>query len=37
MLLIERLINALLERGARFSTMQDVAVAFRDGHTPLQG
>lgn len=36
MLLIERLINALLERGARFSTMQDVAVAFRDGKTPIK-
>ena len=30
MILLERLIHALMQRGARFSTLEDVALAFRD-------
>ena len=37
MIMMERLIAALLERGARFATLEEVAMAFRDGDTPLRG
>lgn len=36
MLMLERLIASLLERGAVFRRMDEIAVAFRDGKTPIQ-
>ena len=37
MIMLERLITSLLERGAEFRRMEDIAIAFRDGDTPISG